>query len=109
MLALFLCSSPLRMTWTSHRRTSPPLQTSSANCLSVSDTRIFVGCAAGVVRLFDASSLNYITTLPRPHALGVDVAASPDIPHSCGGYESEFADVNALTFDSVRHGFLPCH
>ena len=36
---------------------------------------IYVACADGVVRLFDVDTLQYVDSLPRPHYLGVDVAA----------------------------------
>ena len=51
-------------------------QTTCANCLSAAANYIFVGCANGVVRVFNAKSLHFVTTLPRPHHLGVDVAAA---------------------------------
>lgn len=51
-------------------------QTSSASCLVVTDEHIFCGCADGVIRVFRPANLQYITTLPRPHRLGVDLAKS---------------------------------
>lgn len=51
-------------------------QTSSASCLVVTDDLIFCGCADGVVRVFQPTNLQYITTLPRPHRLGVDLTQS---------------------------------
>lgn len=56
------------------RRTSLFFQTSSANCMTVGDKYIFIGCAEGIVRCFSPSTLQFITTLPRTHYLGVDVA-----------------------------------
>lgn len=56
------------------RRTSLHFQTSSANCMTVGDKYIFIGCAEGIVRCFSPSTLQFITTLPRTHYLGVDVA-----------------------------------
>ncbi|XP_078675992.1 WD repeat-containing protein 62-like isoform X3 [Branchiostoma floridae x Branchiostoma belcheri] len=52
--------------------------TTCANCISVSENHIACGCADGVVRLFDPKTLHYICTLPKPHYLGLDVAASID-------------------------------
>lgn len=49
-------------------------QTSSANCMTVGDKYIFIGCAEGIVRCFSPTTLQFITTLPRTHYLGVDVA-----------------------------------
>ncbi|CAH1263187.1 MAPKBP1 [Branchiostoma lanceolatum] len=54
------------------------LRTTCANCISVSENHIACGCADGVVRLFDPKTLHYICTLPKPHYLGLDVAASVD-------------------------------
>lgn len=51
-------------------------QTSSASCLVVTDDHIFCGCADGIIRVFRPTNLQYITTLPRPHRLGVDLAKS---------------------------------
>ena len=49
-------------------------QTTSANCLVVGEQHIFVGCADGIVRCFSPFTLQFVTTLPRTHYLGVDVA-----------------------------------
>jgi hypothetical protein len=44
------------------------------NTNECADTRyIYVACADAVVRYFDIHTLTYVTMLPRPHALGVDV------------------------------------
>lgn len=53
-------------------------QTSKAYCISAGSNYIFVGCSDGVVRVFSAQSLHFITTMPKPHYLGVDVAAGMD-------------------------------
>ena len=50
------------------------LQTTSANCMTVGENYIFIGCAEGIVRCFSPSTLQFVTTLPRTHYLGVDVA-----------------------------------
>lgn len=42
--------------------------------MTVGDKYIFIGCAEGIVRCFSPSTLQFITTLPRTHYLGVDVA-----------------------------------
>ena len=49
-------------------------QSKSASCLVAGRECIFVGCADGVVRVFSPSTLLFLTTLPRPHHLGVDVS-----------------------------------
>ena len=51
-------------------------QTTSANCVTVSEEYIYIGCADGIVRIFSPYTLEYVTSLPRPHYLGVDVAAA---------------------------------
>ena len=53
-------------------------QTTSATCIVSQEHHVFVGCANGIVRVFSADSLHYVTTLPRPHHLGVDVASGQD-------------------------------
>lgn len=52
------------------------LQTSSAKCITAGQDYIFVGCSEGVVRVFSATSLNYLCSLPKPHYLGVEVTAA---------------------------------
>lgn len=54
-------------------------QTTSANCIAVGEKYIFVGCAEGIIRCFDPSTLRFITTLPRNHYLGVDVSLGTNI------------------------------
>ena len=51
-------------------------QTSSASCLAVSEDFIFCGCADGLIRVFSPSNLQYISSLHRPHQLGVDLTQS---------------------------------
>ncbi|XP_070685010.1 WD repeat-containing protein 62 isoform X2 [Pempheris klunzingeri] len=80
------------------------LKTSSASCLAVSEDFIFCGCADGVVRVFSPSSLQYITTLHRPHRLGVDLTQStqPGPPPARPG--AQHPDTLALTFDpAAKH------
>jgi len=52
-------------------------QTDCANAIAAGGKFIFVGCANGLVRIFNAATLNIVTTMPAPHFLGVDVAADP--------------------------------
>lgn len=51
------------------------LRTTVAHCISVTQEYIFCGCADGTVRLFNPSNLHFLSTLPRPHALGTDIAS----------------------------------
>uniref|UniRef100_A0A8C9Z1F7 WD repeat domain 62 n=1 Tax=Sander lucioperca TaxID=283035 RepID=A0A8C9Z1F7_SANLU len=81
------------------------LKTSSASCLAVSKDFLFCGCADGAVRVFSPSNLQYISTLQRPHCLGVDLAQSTQhgglLPASPG---AQYPDTLAVTFDpAARH------
>ncbi|KAM9358601.1 WD repeat-containing protein 62 [Symphorus nematophorus] len=81
------------------------LKTSSASCLAVSENFIFCGCADGVIRVFSPSNLQYISTLQRPHRLGVDLTQSVQhgslLPASPG---AQYPDTLALTFDpTAKH------
>ncbi|XP_017782013.1 PREDICTED: WD repeat-containing protein 62 isoform X2 [Nicrophorus vespilloides] len=76
------------------------LRTTSANCISVGNQFIFVGCADGIVRCFDPTTLNFITTLPRTHYLGVDVSLGLNITHmSSPPQEAKYPDTTAITYD----------
>nr|XP_046172496.1 WD repeat-containing protein 62 isoform X2 [Oncorhynchus gorbuscha] len=81
------------------------LKTTSARCLSVNEVFIFCGCADGTVRLFSPQNLHYITTLHRPHCLGVDVTQGLQPGHLfVADPKAEYPDTLALTFDPVtRH------
>uniref|UniRef100_A0A3B5AA33 Translation initiation factor beta propellor-like domain-containing protein n=1 Tax=Stegastes partitus TaxID=144197 RepID=A0A3B5AA33_9TELE len=46
------------------------LKTAAASCLSITESFVFCGCADGVIRVFNPSNLQYISTLQRPHRLG---------------------------------------
>uniref|UniRef100_A0A8C4W0C9 WD repeat domain 62 n=1 Tax=Gopherus evgoodei TaxID=1825980 RepID=A0A8C4W0C9_9SAUR len=50
------------------------LKVSLANCICVSEEFIFCGCANGTVRIFHSHNMHYLTDLPKPHYLGIDVA-----------------------------------
>ncbi|XP_076754184.1 WD repeat domain 62 isoform X1 [Xylocopa sonorina] len=84
------------------------LRTSSANCMAVGDKYIFIGCAEGIVRCFSPSTLQFITTLPRTHYLGVDVAQGLSISHmSQHPANARYPDSIALAFDE-RNNKLTC-
>ncbi|XP_012941671.1 mitogen-activated protein kinase-binding protein 1 isoform X3 [Aplysia californica] len=76
------------------------LRTKSANCITAGMEHIFVGCAEGVARVFSATSLHYICSLPKPHHLGVEVttATSPSamVNNSEG---ARYPDVMAIAMD----------
>ncbi|XP_030008227.1 WD repeat-containing protein 62 isoform X2 [Sphaeramia orbicularis] len=80
------------------------LKTTSASCLMVSEDFIFCGCADGVIRVFSPSNLQYVTTLHRPHRLGVDLQTSHMTPARPG---AQYPNTLALTFDPLT-GHLTC-
>ncbi|XP_073404932.1 WD repeat-containing protein 62 [Dendrobates tinctorius] len=76
------------------------LKVASSNCLCVTEEFVFCGCEEGVVRMFKAHNLQYVTDLPRPHNLGVDVALGLDVSslfakQGHGGHP----DTSALVYD----------
>ncbi|XP_003380547.1 WD domain, G-beta repeat-containing domain protein [Trichinella spiralis] len=84
------------------------LKTSNANAMCLGDAEIFVACADGVVRIFNATTLRYIGTMPRPHYLGVDVAAGLTASHmTARNADSRFPDVIALAYN-IRDKRLCC-
>ncbi|XP_036150133.1 LOW QUALITY PROTEIN: mitogen-activated protein kinase-binding protein 1, partial [Monomorium pharaonis] len=84
------------------------LRTNSANCMAIGDKYIFIGCAEGIVRCFSPSTLQFITTLPRTHYLGVDVAQGLSISHmSQHPVNARYPDAIALAFDE-RNNKLTC-
>lgn len=50
--------------------------------MAIGSQFIFVGCAEGIVRCFNPGTLQFVTTLPRTHYLGVDVAQGHDIRYN---------------------------
>lgn len=80
------------------------LRTTSANCITVGEKYIFVGCAEGIIRCFDPSTLRFITTLPRNHYLGVDVSLGTSIQHmATPPSEAKYPDTIAITFDETNN------
>ncbi|CAG4986256.1 unnamed protein product [Colias eurytheme] len=80
------------------------LRTTSANCMAIGSNYIFVGCAEGIVRCFAPDSLRYVTTLPRTHYLGVDVAQGTNINHMFSQPpNARYPDAIALTYDERNH------
>ncbi|XP_070180753.1 mitogen-activated protein kinase-binding protein 1-like isoform X2 [Littorina saxatilis] len=76
------------------------LRTKSANCITAGEDHIYVGCAEGVVRVFSSTSLHFITSLPHPHHLGVDVAtATSSSDLICTQTDATYPDVMAITLD----------
>ncbi|XP_045468515.1 mitogen-activated protein kinase-binding protein 1 isoform X11 [Harmonia axyridis] len=79
------------------------LRTNSANCIVVGLNYIFVGCAEGIIRCFNPSTLEFITTLPRPHYLGVDVSLGVNITHmGTAPQDAKYPDCVAITYDETN-------
>ncbi|XP_066991483.1 mitogen-activated protein kinase-binding protein 1 [Anabrus simplex] len=80
------------------------LRTTSANCMAVGETFIFIGCAEGIIRCFSPATLQFVTTLPRTHYLGVDVAQGLSIAHmATPPANAKYPDAVALAYDPMNH------
>ncbi|XP_057577788.1 mitogen-activated protein kinase-binding protein 1 isoform X3 [Hippopotamus amphibius kiboko] len=89
-------------------RNTDSFTTTLAHCISVSQDYIFCGCADGTVRLFNPSNLHFLSTLPRPHALGTDIASVTEASRLFSGVASaRYPDTIALTFDPTNQ-WLSC-
>ncbi|KAH8281750.1 hypothetical protein KR054_002805 [Drosophila jambulina] len=78
-------------------------RTTNANCICVNERFILVGCAESIIRIFNAETLEYVTTLPRTHYLGVDVAQGIQINHIMSvPQQAKFPDCIAMVFDEQR-------
>ncbi|XP_023335709.1 mitogen-activated protein kinase-binding protein 1 isoform X3 [Eurytemora carolleeae] len=76
------------------------LRTTSANCLSVGEELIFIGCADGIVRCFSPHSLQFVTTLPTTHYLGVDVSKGLTSSHMASHPQNAlYPDASAVSYD----------
>ncbi|KAI5731936.1 hypothetical protein M8J77_018670 [Diaphorina citri] len=80
------------------------LRTNSAKCITIGQLYIFVGCADGIVRCFDPVTLQFITTLPRTHYLGVDVSMGKNISHMASApKDAKYPDAIAVAFDELNN------
>eukprot|EP00105_Crassostrea_gigas_P045888 XP_019930036.1 PREDICTED: mitogen-activated protein kinase-binding protein 1 isoform X6 [Crassostrea gigas] len=78
-------------------------KTTNATCVSAGEDKIFIGCANGVVRIFDAVNLNYVATMPRPHQLGVDVASALSPSQLISQTEdAKFPDTVAVSYNDFH-------
>ncbi|XP_055549086.1 uncharacterized protein LOC129732314 isoform X1 [Wyeomyia smithii] len=78
-------------------------RTNAANCMVTSTKYILVGCAEAIIRVFNAETLEYITTLPRTHFLGVDVAQGVHINHMMTTPQNaKYPDTIAIVYDENR-------
>ncbi|XP_030308480.1 mitogen-activated protein kinase-binding protein 1 isoform X2 [Calypte anna] len=84
------------------------LRTTVANCISVNHDFIFCGCADGTVRIFNPLNLHFVTTLPKPHFLGTDIASVTEASRLFSGTaDAKYPDTIALTFDPTNQ-WLSC-
>uniref|UniRef100_A0A8D2KXD3 Mitogen-activated protein kinase binding protein 1 n=1 Tax=Varanus komodoensis TaxID=61221 RepID=A0A8D2KXD3_VARKO len=84
------------------------LRTTVANCISVSHDYIFCGCADGTVRIFNPLNLHFVTTLPKPHFLGTDIASVTEASRLFSSVtDAKYPDTIALTFDP-NNQWLSC-
>ncbi|XP_041092293.1 WD repeat-containing protein 62-like isoform X2 [Polyodon spathula] len=71
-----------------------------SNCIVASEDFVFCGCADGTIRVFNPQDLCYITSLPKPHHLGVDVAKGTEPGHLFDrNPDVGYPDAVALAFD----------
>ncbi|XP_055386615.1 mitogen-activated protein kinase-binding protein 1 [Condylostylus longicornis] len=78
-------------------------RSASANCISVTSHYILVGCSEAIIRIFNCVTLEYITTLPRTHYLGVDVGLGTSINHiTSAPTDAKYPDTLAMVFDDSR-------
>ncbi|NXW82174.1 MABP1 protein, partial [Alopecoenas beccarii] len=86
----------------------PAIFTTVANCISVNHDYIFCGCADGTVRIFNPLNLHFVTTLPKPHFLGTDIASVTEASRLFSGMaDAKYPDTIALTFDPTNQ-WLSC-
>ncbi|KFO82905.1 Mitogen-activated protein kinase-binding protein 1, partial [Cuculus canorus] len=89
-------------------RNTDSFTTTVANCISVNHDYIFCGCADGTVRIFNPLNLHFVTTLPKPHFLGTDIASVTEASRLFSGVaDAKYPDTIALTFDATNQ-WLSC-
>ncbi|NXM18952.1 MABP1 protein, partial [Ploceus nigricollis] len=89
-------------------RNTDSFTTTVANCISVNHDYIFCGCADGTVRIFNPLNLHFVTTLPKPHFLGTDIATVTEASRLFSGVaDAKYPDTIALTFDPTNQ-WLSC-
>uniref|UniRef100_A0A8C3GN33 WD repeat domain 62 n=1 Tax=Cairina moschata TaxID=8855 RepID=A0A8C3GN33_CAIMO len=84
------------------------LKVSLATCVCVSEELVFCGCDNGTVRIFQARDLRYLSDLPKPHPLGVDVTQAPQASFPrLERPDALYPDTVALAYDAARR-WLSC-
>ncbi|PIK60901.1 putative mitogen-activated protein kinase-binding protein 1 [Apostichopus japonicus] len=78
------------------------LRTRQAYCITASEDHLFVGCADGVMRVFSAATLYFVTSLPKPHHIRIDVSAGTDKDHIFSPMENvRYPDTVATVLDNI--------
>uniref|UniRef100_A0A803KD01 MABP1/WDR62 second WD40 domain-containing protein n=1 Tax=Xenopus tropicalis TaxID=8364 RepID=A0A803KD01_XENTR len=84
------------------------LRTTVANCILVNHEYIFCGCADGTVRIFNPNNLHFLSTMPKPHCLGVDIATVTEASRLfSSAADAKYPDTIAMTFDPTNQ-WLSC-
>ncbi|XP_077320654.1 mitogen-activated protein kinase-binding protein 1 isoform X3 [Lithobates pipiens] len=84
------------------------LRTTIASCILVSQDYIFCGCADGTVRIFNPSNLHFLSTMPKPHCLGVDIATITEASRLfSSAADAKYPDTVGMTFDPANQ-WLSC-
>ncbi|XP_018415556.1 PREDICTED: mitogen-activated protein kinase-binding protein 1 [Nanorana parkeri] len=84
------------------------LRTTIASCILVSQDYIFCGCADGTVRIFNPSNLHFLSTMPKPHCLGVDIATVTEASRLfSSAADAKYPDTVGMTFDPTNQ-WLSC-
>ncbi|XP_044127189.1 LOW QUALITY PROTEIN: mitogen-activated protein kinase-binding protein 1 [Bufo gargarizans] len=84
------------------------LRTTMASCIIVNQEYIFCGCADGTVRIFNPNNLHFLSTMPKPHRLGVDIATVTEASRLfSNAADAKYPDTVGMTFDSTNQ-WLSC-
>ncbi|XP_071971790.1 mitogen-activated protein kinase-binding protein 1 isoform X6 [Engystomops pustulosus] len=84
------------------------LRTTMASCIIVNQDYIFCGCADGTVRIFNPNNLHFLSTMPKPHRLGVDIATVTEASRLfSNAADAKYPDTVRMTFDSTNQ-WLSC-
>ncbi|XP_030071349.1 mitogen-activated protein kinase-binding protein 1 isoform X2 [Microcaecilia unicolor] len=84
------------------------LRTAVANCIFVNQDYIFCGCADGIVRIFNPANLHFLSTMPKPHHLGMDIATVTEASRLFSSLtDAKYPDTIAMTYDPTNQ-WLSC-
>jgi WD40 repeat protein len=81
------------------------IKSGKASCLEIHSDYVMCGCNDGIIRLFDPITLDYITTAPRPHSLGVSLLSTLHLTEfiSTPGH---CPDTVALSYDIINNKLI---